>query len=266
MGGVGRVGIGTLWMIKHPVITVFRQDMHKWVEIVANRVSFKLYKDNIERVYKYIENDNYKPLKRMAEKAAEMEVSRIKDKIDEIVGDKYIVLAEGSFGTGERYCSVEYVSDVIDSLWNELTVEILRALADGVWTKKEISNQGETRFEYTLRNYIPAIFKNDLSEWEEDAPNYIVYRILKGELNWDSPEQMIREEVSNRIDRIVEELTDLNIKYINLVGDVHPMHRTATCQIVSIAEFVDRLYKIAYSKSLEILAMKQNEPQKGKEG
>jgi hypothetical protein len=256
MKGIGRVGIGTFWAIEHPVITVFRRDIHKWVEIVANKVSFKLYKDNMERVRKYVENDNYKPLKRMAEKAAEVEVSRINDKI---IGERYIVLVEGGFGTGERYCSVEYISNVIDSLWSELTVEILRALTDSIWTEEEISKQGETIFEYTLRNYIPAIFKNDLSEWEEDVPNYIVYKILRGELNWDSPEQMIREEVSDRIDRIAEKLTDLNIKYINLVGDVHPMRRTATCQIVPIEEFVDRLYKMAYNKSLEILAMKQNE-------
>jgi hypothetical protein len=257
-----RTGIDVLWMLRHPVITVFKKDVHNWVRSVSDRVAFRLYNKNRELVEKYVEEDNYEPLERIAHRAAEIQASKVNDKI---IGERYIVIASGSFGPGERYCSVEDASDFVDNLWKELTIEILNALASGIWTKEDLSGRGEANFEYTLHNYIPSIFKDNLLEWKEDISSYIVYRILKGELNLDSPEQMIREEISNKLDEIIEELGNLKSEYVNIVDDVeediYSMRRTATCRIVPVAKFVDNLYKMAYNRSLEILAEAQNNPQ-----
>ncbi len=264
--GIAKVS-SILWMLRHPVITIFEQDMEEWLRATADKVSFRIYKENAEKSLKYLDRrfdeENY-ALEEIAEEAAEREIEKIDEKI---IGYRHVVLVEGKFGTGERQGSLEDISDIIDSLWKGLTIEIWNALREGIWTRGEIERidkQGKTNFERTLSNYIPSIFEDDLSDWEEEFPNYIVYRVTRGELSWGSPERMIKEEIRNKIDRIAEELENLNSRYVNIVEGEYSLHKTATCQIITVTEFIDRLYKTAYDRSLEILAEKQSEP-KGSE-
>jgi hypothetical protein len=234
--------------VESPALTLFEQDFQEWIDLRAQVIVGEVY-DYIER--QGLDKDDYALVRRL-EKIAINEASEF----EQIVPDEmHIVIAEGSFGTGKRACTVTNAYKLSSRAHSKLWEKVIEYDIGGYFDVNELLDKlYKTNFEYTLRRYIPAIFKDDLIDWAERVPEEIVEEasIVVFDRKLD-PKEVAREIIIDEIDEIIKQLHQSGSVYVSIVEADSDEYKETTCQIVTISEFANKLYKVAYNNVLNYI-------------
>jgi hypothetical protein len=234
--------------VELPALTVFEKDFQEWVDIKAKTI-VGMVRDYIKRHKLNMEDPAL--VDRLTKWAID-EASRF----EQIVPDEmHMVIAEGSFGAGKRACTVtnayKFSSLVYSNLWDKVREN---NVDEHIKLDELLRKLDETNFEHTLRQYIPAIFKDDWIDWVERFPEEIVEEVYITLFNhkYDARE-VAKEIISDEIDEILKQLDKSGSVYVSIVEAASNKYGETTCQIITVAEFVERLYKAAYNSTINFL-------------
>jgi hypothetical protein len=260
---------GIAWILKNPVITVFEDHVDEWIDIASDWIAKVVAKDlrlkpeNIEGDLETIENE----IKELADIAA----GKISDMIP---GPRNMAVAEGDLDFDEKNCLVIEISDFINELLIKLEHEALKKIYDMDWEEiedeelfegfideeeeKEEEDEFEmgksvrTHLEDTLKNYIPSIFEEDIRDFVEGGSQLIVVSIKNDKVSDEEIPFIIKDKISDEIDKFVQEFGKLKSEYVNIImGEYGTGIRT--CRIIPVEEFINKIYKVTFERALGLL-------------
>lgn len=242
------VGI-VLWKIINPTITVFEGDMEEWLDIVAKELAIKAS----EKVGK--RRSYYSELKGAVRWAFGTVIYSIRERIYTYMV-RNIVIMEGKFGMGERAARVVTKTTFFSDLDEAIEERALRVLLESVETGKEIEkpekSSEDTYFEYTLNRYIPTIFTPVLKLWQIELSMGIAKKLLKMGYEGMAAKVKAKEILTLAMERTVEVLERVGAEYVNIVSN-EASAETLTGKLITVSEFIDKLYKLVYGKIFELL-------------
>jgi hypothetical protein len=258
--------------LRLPTVTIFEDHISEWVEVVSSWIA-QLVAKELKLSYDNIDDLSEEIASRIEELVAQ-EIDRIYD------GFRYhlhVVVAEGDLTPGKKRCTVMDFLKFMDILFRKLYDESRIKVYEGEWevveeedsekaglTKswEKVSEEEEledweegsfkTRFEETLISYVPAIFEEDIQEFVVVLSRVIVRGIIEKRVSEEDIPFYIKDEVSEKIYEIVEILEKLGSKYLNVIEGKFDTG-TLNCRIVSVDEFIERLYRSTFRYTTYIL-------------
>jgi hypothetical protein len=235
-----------------PIITIFKGDVEEWVDIVAKELAEAIYERNKD--WKY-----YDDLKSDVIKLTNGVIRSIEDKIGKLWWIRYV---EGRFGFGEREFTSITPSTLIRELRGELQDRTFNYLLEGVKTGKGIEkpekSSEDTDFEYTLNWPIPSVPITVLKGWNYLFSREMVKKLNKLGLEGKAAESKAREIITYQVDKTVVELEKKGSDYVNIIK---VKENDETCELIPVLDFIGRIYKAGYNKTMELF----NKTQSGKE-
>jgi len=259
---------GITWILKNPIITVFEDHVDEWIDITSDWIARVVAKDlrlkpeNIEGDLETIENE----IKELADIAA----GKISDMIP---GPRNMAVAEGDLDFDKKSCLVIEISDFIDELLRRLEYEALKKIYDKDWEEiedeellKDFMSENEweeedefemgksvrTHLEDTLKNYIPSIFEEDIRDFVENGSQLIVVGIKDDEVSDEEILFIIKDKISDEIDKFVQEFEKLKSEYVNIIRGEYGTG-VRTCRIIPVEEFINKIYKVTFERALGLL-------------
>jgi hypothetical protein len=248
----------------YPATTIFEKDYQEWFNWAIVRTL-----QGIPKLEKYwfdfvSESDYYAVWDLVFEVAYDV-VEDLRDRFP--WGCRTVVIVEGGFGLGRRICEVrDFFEDFVEENRHTLTETVVDILINLVKENKGIRIKKEQLIKPNIYRHlerpIMSVFEHDLEHWIKDFPSDIVEKIRSGKRNWDAPEQIARDIIGYEIEEILKYLMvmERNSSYINIVfdklynsGNHNEERKKVSCQIMTIERFADKLYKLAYDNTLELL-------------
>jgi hypothetical protein len=245
-----------LELLEDPPITIFERDYQEWLDWTAFSILKKIRKIKRHWDY-YVLHANH-------HEVSDFVGDIVRDVVDDFrhkfpTYNRLIVIVDGSFGIGKRLCTIENFSRyIVGNTRSKLKRTVVRMLYKYARkeTNIELSRElpAKLNLEYTLEQPIPVIFEYTLIDWTKTFPEHITEKVFQDERTMETPKQIIKDLISDEVEKILEQLVKLGSRYVNVVFEEHPYLGEKTyCQIITVEGFVDKLYKTAYNNTLEFL-------------
>jgi hypothetical protein len=257
MGVQGNKKIASILLsLNRPVLTIFEDDVKEWVDVVSAELARKVYEMEKKNLPNYVIKEDYDKLIDVIFEETSKVMKEFERKFPE---NLRLVIVKGRFGIGEKRCIVTDVISFSTDALIDVGRKVFRTLVDSVNGKTEIrrlkERSAKTNLEYTLEQYIPALGKKDLEEWSYEISTRIVEKIYSGEWNLENTRQIAKELLSEEIEKILRRLEELGNRYITIVDKLweSAATREENCQILTVSDFLDKLYKLSYNNILQTL-------------
>jgi hypothetical protein len=253
---------------------VFEKDLQEWIESVAWHIAKEIseIEEYREKYLREMEEEKYKDQsKYVNDQNRKKEVFKLiyelaykiaKDLEDKYMKSKFLLVVQGEFKIGEKMpCFVMEFSRIYDFGWEvapKIRSKASEILSQHLPQGREIEipkSLMNPNLENTLDPPIPAIFKPALEDWIIWIPRAIVRKISEGEV-YENTEQTMRELLSFEIEKILDELAKLGSQYVAVTSCEYFGYCKGECWIMTIKEFIDKLYKSAYLNTLKALNKK----------
>ncbi len=232
--------------LDHPALTIFKRDLQEWLDLEAKMI-YSIVNELTGR--RGSDMDDF-------ERWAYTVIDKVV-KFERIVPDEmHIVIAEGSFGTGRRACTVTDAYKLSSLVRSSLMRRVVKNdINEYIEPDELIHELDETNLEYTLSNYVPAIFKDDIDDWtgrfSEEMAEEAGIVIYDRNYTLD-PREVIKGIINEEVDVILKQLDKLNSQYVAIVDTTSDRYGETTCQIITVEEFADRLYRMGYDSALNL--------------
>jgi hypothetical protein len=184
----------------------------------------------------------------------------------------YVVIVEGDLTLGVKNCEIDTYIDFSEMLHRWLVYKSHRRLDEGDWeiveydnspkSWEEVDDEDEfdeedegsfkTRFEETLRDYIPSIFEEDVQEFILAVSRIAVRETVDRGASEEEIPYYVKDAISDEMFDIINALEKLGSKYINIIKGKLDIG-TNTCRIVRADEFFEKLYRATYNRALYLL-------------
>jgi hypothetical protein len=211
-----------------------------------------------EEEYETQSEDDQNSIHRVSWKIHEIAHDIAKSIENKYIQSKFLLIARGDFRIGKTSCLVKDFSGFVDFGYeaaSEIRNKAIEILVQYIPQGKKIEVPRSLRnpnFEKTLDPPIPAMLENVLKDWIIWIPRAIAGKISDGEI-YENTEQTIKELLAFEIEKILDRFANLGSKYVAVTTCGRSGNCEGDCRIMTVKEFIDKLYKSAYFSTLEAL-------------